>query len=359
MNYNHSGGQKPPSLEEVLQDLQKKFEKFLSGGPKSDGKFFLSIFSIALLAWGAITSFYTVQPDEEAIVIRFGKYQATYPPGLHFKIPFGVDQAVKLKTKLVHQEEFGFRTKDISSSRSEYSKRNLRHESSMLTGDLNVADVEWVLQYQIADPFKYMFQASEPIRNLRDVSESIMRRVVGDRTVTEVLTTGRLEIANDAELLIQEVLNKYDIGIRVVAVKLQDINPPDSVKPSFNEVVAAKQEQEQLINQAERAYNKVIPEARGKAEERIAQAEGYAVARVNRAKGDTDRFTAVLREYRRAPVVTRKRIYLETMEDMFKRFENVTIVDSDLKGLLPVFTNRSATDSILNSSQAASSKGGQ
>jgi len=204
-----------------------------------------------------------------------------------------------------------------------------------------------------------MFRASEPIRNLRDVSESIMRRVVGDRTVTEVLTTGRLEIANDAELLIQEVLNKYDIGIRVVAVKLQDINPPDSVKPSFNEVVAAKQEQEQLINQAERAYNKVIPEARGKAEERIAQAEGYAVARVNRAKGDTDRFTAVLREYRRAPVVTRKRIYLETMEDMFKRFENVTIVDSDLKGLLPVFTNRSAADSILNSSQAASSKGGQ
>jgi len=211
----------------------------------------------------------------------------------------------------------------------------------MLTGDLNVADVEWVLQYQIADPFKYMFQASEPIRNLRDVSESIMRRVVGDHTVSEVLTTGRLKIAADAKVLIQEVLDKYDIGIRVIAVKLQDINPPDTVKPSFNEVVAAKQEQEQLINQAERSYNKVIPEARGKAEEQIAMADGYAMARVNRAKGDAERFTAVLREYRRAPVVTRKRIYIETMQEMFKRFENVTIVDSNLKGMLPVFMNKS------------------
>lgn len=350
MNYN-SNGQRPPSLEEVLQDLQKKFEKFLGKGAKSDGQFILTIFAVALVLWGASSSYYTVQPDEEAIIIRLGKYQQTYPPGLHFKLPFGVDEAVKLKTKLVHQEEFGFRTKDISSNRSEYSKRNLRHESSMLTGDLNVADVEWVLQYQIADPFKYMFQASEPIRNLRDVSESIMRRVVGDRTVTEVLTTGRLEIANDAEVLIQEVLDKYDIGIKIVAVKLQDINPPDSVKPSFNEVVAAKQEQEQLINQAERAYNKVIPEARGKAEKSIAQAQGYAVARVNRAKGDADRFTSVLREYRRAPVVTRKRIYIETMEEMFQRFENVTIVDSSIKGLLPIFTNRSSADSLLGDTQ--------
>ena len=307
----------------------------------------LPLIIILLIAFlGVVSSYYTVEPDEEAVIIRLGKYSGTYPPGLHFKIPFGIDRLEKLKTKLVHQAEFGFRTQRPSKfnyfhkNTRARSKNNLRNESSMLTGDLNVADVEWVVHYQIADPFKYLFQASNPIRNLHDVSESILRRVVGDRVVTEVLTTGRLEMASDAKVLMQEVLDKYDIGIRIVAVKLQDINPPELVKPSFNEVVAAKQEQEQLINQAEEAYNKVIPEARGKAEKTISKARGYAQAVVNRAQGDARKFNAVLREYKRAPKITQKRIYIETMEELFTRFDQLTIVDSKVRGLLPIFSSK-------------------
>jgi modulator of FtsH protease HflK len=302
-------------------------------------KLHLVLFGIGgvLLLWGAYTSFYTVQPSEEAVVTRFGGYQRTASPGLHFKAPFGIEAATKVKTRLVLQEEFGFRTTDTSRSVSNYKKGSFQQESLMLTGDLNVADVEWIVQYQISDPRKFLFRAQDPQQNIRDVSEAIMRRVVGDRTVNEVLTTGRVEIATEAQRLMQEVLDKYDLGIRVVTVKLQDVNPPDTVKPSFNEVNAAKQEQEKAINMAEEAYNKVIPEARGKAEETISEAEGYASAAVNRAKGDSDRFLATLQEYRRAPEVTRTRIYIETMEELFKRFDKLTIIDDKVKGVLPVF----------------------
>lgn len=335
----HNGGGRPPQTpEEVLAELTRRFDKFtqsFSGSPK----FGLYGLLIVIGLIGAYSAIYTVQPDEEAVIIRLGKYEGTYPPGLHFKLPYGIDRLEKLKTKLVHQAEFGFRTESSSmQSRSTYSKGGLKSESSMLTGDLNVADVEWVVHYQIADPFKYLFQASDPVRNLRDVSESILRRVVGDRVVTEVLTTGRLEMASDAKVLMQEVLDKYDIGIRVVAVKLQDINPPEIVKPSFNEVVSAKQEQEKSINQAEEAYNKVIPEARGKAEKTVSEAKGYSAALINTATGDAKKFTAVLKEYRLAPAITRKRLYIENMEHIFKRLNKVTIVDSKVKGLLPIFS---------------------
>lgn len=334
----HNGGRRPDGPERIIQDIINDLNQFKSKFKRGGGFFFTAFLALFVLL-GVSSSFYTVQPDEEAVIIRLGKYSGTYPPGLHFKLPFGIDRLKKLKTKLVHQAEFGFRTRSAQvAARTSYSKANLGNESSMLTGDLNVADVEWVVHYQISDPFKYLFQASEPIRNLRDVSESILRRVVGDRVVTEVLTTGRLEMASDAKVLMQQVLDKYDIGIRVVAIKLQDINPPNEVKPSFNEVVAAKQEQEQLINRAEEAYNKVIPEARGKAEKEISRAKGYADALVNRTRGDSEKFGAVLTEYRRAPGITRKRIYLETMEELFSRFEKLTIVDSKVKGILPVFS---------------------
>ncbi len=337
-NYN-GGGRSPKTPEEALAEFMRRFDQFTKKFLNAP-QFGLIGFFILLGLIGAYSSIYTVQPDEEAVIIRFGKYEGTYPPGLHFKLPYGIDRLEKLKTKLVHQAEFGFRTQSASKGqRTTYSKGGLKSESSMLTGDLNVADVEWVVHYQIADPFKYLFQASEPVRNLRDVSESILRRVVGDRVVTEVLTTGRLEMASDAKVLMQEVLDKYDLGIRVVAVKLQDINPPEIVKPSFNEVVSAKQEQEKSINQAEEAYNKVIPEARGKAEKTISEAKGYSAALVNTATGDAKKFTAVLKEYRLAPAITRKRLYIETMERIFKRFEKVTIVDSKIKGLMPIFSN--------------------
>lgn len=296
-----------------------------------------SIVIIAIVLILGKTSFYTVDPDEEAIIIRFGKYTGTYPPGLHFKLPFGVDKAILVKTKRVLQEEFGFRTSDVSSRRTTYSKSEYDDESLMLTGDLNVADVEWVVQYQISDPFKFLFQTGNPNQNIKDVSESIMRRVVGDRLVTEVLTTGRVEIASEAQILMQEILDKYDMGVKIVTVKLQDVNPPEVVKKSFNEVNEAKQEQEKVINQAEEAYNKVVPEARGRAEQMISEAEGYAEALVNKAKGDADKFNAVWVEYKKAPEITKKRIYIDTMEEMFRKFENITLVDPQVKGLLPIF----------------------
>ena len=210
----------------------------------------------------------------------------------------------------------------------------------MLTGDLNVADVEWVIFYKISDPFKFLFKTSSPLRNIRDVSESIMRRVVGDCPVTEVLTTGREEIAQQARVLIQDVLDKYEMGVFIDAVKLQNVNPPQSVRASFNEVNEAKQEQEKVINQAEEAYNKIIPEARGKAEKLISEAEGYGLALINRSRGDAGKFATILKEYKKAPKITKTRIYIETMEKIFSRFENATIVDPQVKGLLPVFQEK-------------------
>ncbi len=315
----------PPELKQMLKLFRENRKQL---------KFILLVL---FLIGGVYTSFYTVQPSEEAVVTRLGRYDRTTSPGLHFLLPFGIEVATKVKTKLVLQEEFGFRTRSTMSNVTTYSNENLDKESLMLTGDLNVADAEWIVQYQISDPRKYLFAAQDPGRNIRDVSEAIMRRVVGDRTVNEVLTTGRVEIAIEAQKLMQEVLDRYDIGIRVITVKLQDVNPPDMVKPSFNEVNAAKQEQEKAINMAEEAYNKVIPEARGKAEETISEAEGYASAVVNRAKGDSEKFLLTLKEYRQAPEVTRTRIYLETMQELFSRFNNLTIVDEKVKGLLPVF----------------------
>ncbi|HET6344855.1 MAG TPA: FtsH protease activity modulator HflK [Myxococcota bacterium] len=291
---------------------------------------------VALILVGS--AIYTVQPSEEVVITRFGRYDRTSGPGLHFKWPLGIEDATTVKSKLVLQDEFGFRSAEIKARGTTYQDRNFAKESQMLTGDLNVADVEWIVQYQISDPKKYLFHAQDPHQNIRDVAEAIMRRVVGDRTVNEVLTTGRVAIGVDAQRLMQEVLDRYDLGIRIVTVKLQDVNPPEVVKPSFNEVNAAKQEQEQAINNAEEAYNKLIPEARGKAEETISEADGYASAVVNRAEGDAERFDLTLRAYRTAPDITRRRLYIETMQGIYERLQRVTLVDPSVKGMLPVFT---------------------
>ncbi|OUR93737.1 HflK protein [Halobacteriovorax marinus] len=319
---------------DFMNDIDRMKKEFQNGA-----KMIGPIAILFLLVVGGFTSFYTVEPDEEAVVIRLGRFLTTNSPGLHFKVPMGIDKVIKVKTKRVLQAEFGFRTSNTRTRRTTYSASNYQDESLMLTGDLNVADVEWAVQYQIADPFKYLFQTSSPETNIRDVSESIMRRVVGDRSVTDILTTGKVEIESRAKVLMQEVLNKYDMGVSIVTVKLQDVNPPEVVKPSFNEVNEAKQEQEKAINQAEGEYNKVIPEARGKADKLISEAEGYATAQVNRALGDAQKFEALLKEYKRAPKITRKRIYLETMSKIFKKFENITVVDPSVKGLLPIFNN--------------------
>jgi modulator of FtsH protease HflK len=322
-------------INKLLEQISEKF-----GPGFGSRKVIMLLGAIAFAGLATITSVYTVEPSEEAVILRFGRFVSTQPPGLHFKLPFGLDQAIKVKTKIILQEEFGFRSQGQVGSRTDYSTQDVMEESLTLTGDLNVANVEWIVQYQISDPQKYLFNTREVTQNLRDVSQSVLRRVVGDRVVTEVLTVGRAEIAEEAQRLTQEVLNRYDIGIRIVTVKLQDVNPPEKVRPAFNDVNAAKQEQEQAINHAEREYNRVIPESRGKAEQSIRDAEGYATAVVNRAEGEAARFRSVLQAYQLAPTVTRTRIYLETMEELYSRFKSLTIVDKGVQGLLPIFQEK-------------------
>ncbi len=292
---------------------------------------------------GALGSFYTVQPDEKSVIIRLGSYSSTQGPGFHWKLPFGIDESYVLRTERVHQMEFGFRTINARSARTKYtSDDRFNEESIMLTGDLNVAVVQWVVQYKISDPFKYVFSSRSPEKTLRDVSESMMRRVVGDKLVSEVLTTGRAIISQTVEDLSQDVLNRYDIGIQIVSVQLQDVSPPESVKQAFNAVNEAKQEQEKLINEAEEQYNQVIPKARGQAEEAVARAQGYSDALINRATGDADKFGQVLKAYKKAPLITKKRMYLETMEKLYKNIQQMTIVDKNVKGLLPVFDKKAS-----------------
>lgn len=290
-----------------------------------------------LIIWGVLSSYYTVDVSEDAVVTRFGAYNRTTPSGMHFKIPFGIEDVIKVQSKKILQEEFGFRTRDSSADRTSYDKEEFRGESLMLTGDLNVADVEWILQFRISDPWKYLFNARDVRHNVRDVSLSIMRRVVGDRLVGDVLTTGREEIAAQAKELTQEVLTQYDMGITVDRIILQGANPPEKVKPAFNEANAAMQEQEKTINNAEQEYNRVIPEAKGKAAQLIADAEAYAIDVVNRAKGDGAKFAGVMEEYKKAPEITRRRIYIETMEQLFSQAPEVTVVDKDVKGVLPLY----------------------
>jgi len=281
------------------------------------------------------TCFYTVEADEVAVVLRFGKYVGQTGPGLQFKLPFGIDTAERVRIKKVFKEEFGFRTLQAG-VRTQYDPRDYSHESLLLTGDLNIADVEWVVQYQINEPQKFLFQIREPVQALRDLSEAVMSIVVGDRLVTEVLTVGRIETAAAVKEGLQRLLNRYNTGLDVVNVTLQDVNPPDKVKPAFNEVNEAKQEKERLINEARRAYNESVPEAKGFALQQISEAEGYALTRINEARGDADRFNAIRQEYQSAKEVTRRRLYLETMTKILPQVKEIYVIDGQANSPIPI-----------------------
>lgn len=283
----------------------------------------------------ALTSIKTVGPEEEGVVVQFGKYNRTVQPGLNFIAPFWIERMHKIPVQRQLKQEFGFRT-TVSSQRSEYSKGNYSSESSMLTGDLNLTDVEWVVQYRITNSYMYLFKVRNAEKTLRDMSESAMRKIVGDRTVNEVLTVGRQEVATSVEVILQRMCDEYENGIRIDQVVLQDVNPPGPVKPSFNAVNEAQQERETLINRAEAEYNRVIPRARGEAEETIQLAEAYSLNRVNRAKGEAERFTAFYEAYVKAPEVTKQRIYLETMERILPQIGNKIIVDEKGNNVLPL-----------------------
>lgn len=350
------GLQREDPIDELLRIFRRYFKRGGQGGGNSpfSSKVYWYGAAILFLLVGVFTSVYTVDVSEEGVITRFERYHTTTPSGLHFKFPFFIDRVTKVPSKVLLQEEFGFRSGTQRETSTQYSKRGYSEESLMLTGDLNVADVEWILQYRISDPWKFLFHARDVRKNIRDISMSIMRRVVGDRLVGDVLTVGRVEIADEAKKLTQEVLDRYDMGTTVVAVVLQDVTPPEAVKAAFNDVNAAKQEQEKSINVAEQEYNNIIPESKGKGEQLIADAQAHAVSIVNRAKGDGSKFNAMLTEYRRAPEVTRRRMYIEAMEEIFTSVERLVIVDSKVKGVLPLYAPPTAIAPVPTETEAKS-----
>jgi membrane protease subunit HflK len=295
--------------------------------------------SALLVIWMARSAFYTVQPEERAVVKRFGRVIGIADNGWHFKVPFGIDGVELVATERVLKEEFGFRSDQPERNRTQFNG-GYPDESLMLTGDLNIIQVEWVVQYRIDDPVKYLYGMRDARKTLRDLSESVMRRIVGNRIGSDVLTVGRIEIATAARDEIQDAMRRYDNGIKVMTVQLQDVVPPTRVKPAFNEVNEARQQLERMVNEATKQANEAIPKAEGTAKRTVAEAEGYATERVNRARGEVAAFSAVLAEYKRAPEVTRTRLYLEALDKVLPKIGSVVVVQDGQASPLPLLNLR-------------------
>ena len=328
-----SGAKAASDFEDLVRQGQDRLKQIMPGGGPPN---IIILAVLALIAWGAWSAYYTVPSDSVAVVQRFGKYLKDVPPGLHFKLPLGVDTATIVPVKRQLKQEFGFTTPGANDPYQSPRTRDKERETQMVTGDLNAALVEWVVQYRISDPAKFLFEVREPSETLRYVSESVMREVVGDRTVDEVITIGRQEIESEALTKMQSLSTKYAMGISIDQVQLKNINPPGPVQESFNEVNQAQQEKEKLINEARRDYNKVIPLAEGEKDQRIREADGYRLKRINEAEGDAARFSALLTEYSKAPEVTRRRIYVETLQDVLPGIRSKIVIDEQTRGILPL-----------------------
>lgn len=327
------GAKAGSDIEDLVQQGQDRLKQIMpSGGPR--GLVVLAVLAVVgLSAW---TAYYTVPSDSVAVVQRFGKYLKDVPSGLHFKMPLGIDMATIVPVKRQLKQEFGFTTPGATDPYQSPRPGDGEKETQMVTGDLNAALVEWVVQYRISDPNKFLFEVREPSETLRYVSESVMREVVGDRTVDEVITIGRQEIESEALTKMQALSTKYAMGISIDQVQLKNINPPEPVQESFNEVNQAQQEKEKLINEARRDYNKVIPLAEGEKDQRIREADGYRLKRINEAEGDAARFSALLAEYSKAPEVTRRRIYVETLQDVMPGIRSKIVIDEQTRSILPL-----------------------
>ncbi len=290
----------------------------------------------ALIVWTLFSAVFTVPAESVGVVQRFGHYHSAVEPGLHFKLPFGIDQVTPVPVKRQLKEEFGFSTPGATFQDQSSAPGQWTLETTMVTGDLNTAMVEWIIQFRIEKPFDYLFNVRDPGDTLRDVSESVMREVIGDRTVDEVLTIGRQEIEATAQVKLQDVVNKYAMGLRIDQIQLKNVNPPEPVQASFDRVNEAQQEREQLINVARGEFNKAIPRTRGEADQRLQAAQGYAIERVNEAEGDVSRFNALLSEYNKAPEVTKQRLYMETLSEVLPLVQSKVIVDESATSVLPL-----------------------
>lgn len=303
-------------------------------------KFWVYVLLVILALYLGSSMLYVVEPQEQAVILRFGQYNRVTEPGLHLKLPnlkpfLTIEEVMKAPVKNIQKIEMGFRTKSAGVKTYYDDSNQYKTESVMLTGDLNVVDMQWVVQYWISDIRDYLFNVNNVRNNIVDLTQAVMREVVGDRTATEVLTIGKTEIEAKVKEEMQKIIDRYKMGIQISTVKLQDVNPPEVVKPSFNEVNTAKQEAEQMVNDAWKDYNKIIPAARGKADETIAKAKAYKVNLVNRAKGDAKRFMSFYEEYKKAPAITKNRLYYEKLQDVLKNAKELFIIDNDVKGVVP------------------------
>lgn len=345
---------KPQTPEEMVAQIIKKLQDYFSeskkpgdGGGGDDiekpprGPFnpfsgigkILAIVLVVILIQGILSSIYKITPGEVGVILRLGKYNKTTQPGLHLKIPY-IDHLFKVDVESIRKEEFGFRLLSPG-QRSSFARRDYDMESLMLTADKNVINVAWIVQYRVNNPGNYLFMVKDVRQAVRDLSESVTRRVVGNMDFDYVLSNRDLLAASVKEEL-QSELNDLKAGILVGTVQFQDINPPDKVKPAFNEVNEADQDMKRLVNEAEETYNRVIPKARGDAKKIVEEAYGYAAQRVNNAKGETQRFLDILKEYLQAPDVTRKRMYLETMQEIMPSVQNVYVLDENQQTPIPL-----------------------
>jgi modulator of FtsH protease HflK len=344
----------PQTPEELIALLLDKIKAFFDGGAGEGGQSgpgssrpgantpggglfggigrFGLIIGVLLLANILYSSFYTIAPGEQGVVLRFGKYVKTTSSGLNFKLPL-MDEVIKVDVENVRKEEFGFRTV-VAGQRSEFAKAGYEAESLMLTSDRNVIDLEWIIQYKVQDPIFFAFKVKDVRQAVRDISEVALRRIVGNMTFDYVLSNREMLAAN-TQREVQDSLDRYQAGVKIVTVQFQDVNPPEHVKPSFNEVNEADQDMKRLVNEAEEAYNREVPKARGDALKMLEEAQGYAVERVNLAQGEASRFLAILKEYKGGQDVTRRRMYLETMQEVLPNVAEIYVVDGEKGGLLP------------------------
>ncbi|HSQ86197.1 MAG TPA: FtsH protease activity modulator HflK [Desulfobacterales bacterium] len=320
-------GPVPPKVGDLV-------EKFKSVKFPGSPLLILLIVLLVLIFLGS-SMFYTIGVDEVGVVQRFGKYVRIAQPGLNFKLPRGIEEVKKVRVRHIFKDEFGFRTLEAGVRTRYASGSAYLDESLMLTGDLNVAVVPWVTQYRINDPYKYLFKVQDQQKTLSDLAEATMRRVIGDRSINEVISK-REEIAVAAKLALQKELDEVELGIKVVTIEMKKTNVPEAVQPSFNEVNQAIQEKEQMIYQAKKEYNKVIPEAKGNAEKTIKTAQGYAISVLNRAEGDTQRFSDLYNAYKNAKDVTRRRLFLDAMQQIMPKLGKKYIMDADQKNVLPL-----------------------
>ena len=295
---------------------------------------FLWIIGLLLAVIVLGSSFFIVDETEQAVITRFGKYYRTAGPGLQFKLPLGIDKCYSVPVKVIQTEQFGFKT--VKSGRENEYRNNITNESTMLTGDLNIVDVEWIIQYRIVDPKQWLFGVMEKNQTIRDISRSVINSLVGDRAILDIMGADRSAIENSALEMMNENFRQLGLGINVITVKLQNIIPPSGVQDAFEDVNKAIQDMNRFINEGKEAYNSEIPKAQGEADRRIQVAEGYAAERVNMAKGDVARFNSVYDEYRRSPKVTKDRIYLETMNEIFGSDTKPVLIDGKLDNVLPV-----------------------